>query len=145
ITLDAASEGDPLPVSVCASCNEGKDPQGQEAVELEFLPNDPDVGCRCVGATCVFCIDECTDEDCEIDLETDEASGCVEPAISLELDEEDFAEGERLPVTIDASSRLGDATLVVHLVRATPTPTATATATTVPTPTPTSSLPLPLP
>jgi hypothetical protein len=150
IVIDAPAEGDPIDVSLCASCNKGKDPQEEVAIEVEFLANDPDVGCRCLGATCVFCIEDCEDEDCEVDVQTDEGTGCIDPTISLELDQEDFPEGTRLPVTVQASSLLGETTLVVHLVRptATPTPTVTPTETanptTTPTPTPTSLIPLPI-
>lgn len=149
IEIDSADSGDPIAVRVCATCNEGKDPQGAETVELEFIPNAVDVGCRCAGASCVFCTTEdCPDEACARELVTDEPTGCTAPSISLELADEEFEGGTRVPVTIRAVSRLGETTRVVHLTRATPTPTATITppptptTTPTPTPTPTSSLPL---
>jgi hypothetical protein len=134
IELSAPEEGDPVELSLCGTCNRGKDPQGGLAVDVEFVANAADVGCRCAGASCVFCEGECRDETpCRLEsLITDEATGCVEPAVSLELEESAFPEGFRLPITVNASSRIGEASTVIFLVRPTPTPTATPT----PTPTP---------
>jgi len=155
IEIDAADEGDPIEVRLCGRCeddqSDGEEPQGGKQIDVEFLPNDPDdeVGCRCVGLSCVFCTGECDDSTCTVAVVTDEASGCTDPTISLDLDDEDFAEEVRLPVTIVATSRLGRAEDVVFLSRGTPTPTVTETATASPTgtttPTPTNTPLLGLP
>jgi hypothetical protein len=85
----------------------------------------------------VFCKTDCEDEQCTIQVDTDEGTGCTEPAISLELEEEDFEEGARIPVTVRARSHSGSATRVVHLTRGAPTPTETITPTATVAPTPT--------
>lgn len=154
-----SGSGDPVTVEICASCNEGEDPEGEKRLRVELLPNaDSDVGCRCTGQTCVFCVGECNDPVCLIETETNEADGCTPQLITLDLDGEDFDSGFRLPITIDASSSVGGASEVVFLMPGAPTPTPTATpeeidgtptpepsAAPTPSPTPTDTPLLPIP